>query len=77
MSMAPPASPVGAEEEEAGDSRDCTSEGEGGRVFSRDNLKGGSIGVQAGGRGVLGVYYLLENIIPTRKYPAVIVSSKF
>ena len=51
----------------------------------------------AGGRGVLGVYYLLENIItvnlkggktavkwgkippfpPTRKYPVVIVSSKF
>ena len=56
-----------------------------------------NIGVRAGGRGVLGVYYLLENIIhyyycqseggedsskippfpPTRKYTAVIVSSKF
>ena len=33
------------------------------RVFSRDILKGGNIGVRAGGRGVLGVYYLLENII--------------
>ena len=33
------------------------------RVFSRDLLKGGNIGVLAGGRGVLGVYYLLENII--------------
>ena len=32
------------------------------RVFSRDILKGGNIGVLAGGRGVLGVYYLLENI---------------
>ena len=69
------------------------------RVFSRDILKGRNIGVQAGGRGVLGVYYLLENIIhyyycqseggedsslggedpppPPRKYPAVIVSSRF
>ena len=28
-----------------------------------DILKGGIIGVLAGGRGVLGVYYLLENII--------------
>ena len=27
----------------------------------RDILKGGNIGVRAGGRGVLGVYYLLEN----------------
>ena len=26
------------------------------RVFSRDILKGGNIGVLAGGRGVLGVY---------------------
>ena len=33
------------------------------RVFSRDILKGGNIGVRAGGRGVLGVYYLLESII--------------
>ena len=33
------------------------------RVFSRDILKGGNFGVLAGGRGVLGVYYLLENII--------------
>ena len=33
------------------------------RVFSRDILKGGNVGVRAGGRGVLGVYYLLENII--------------
>ena len=33
------------------------------REFSRDILKGGNIGVRAGGRGVLGVYYLLENII--------------
>ena len=33
------------------------------RVFSRDILKGGNIGVRAGGRGVLGAYYLLENII--------------
>ena len=33
------------------------------RVFSRDILKGGNIGVLAGGRGVLGVYYLLENKI--------------
>ena len=33
------------------------------RVFSRDILKGGNIGVRAGGRGFLGVYYLLENII--------------
>ena len=32
-------------------------------VLSRDILKGGNIGVRAGGRGVLGVYYLLENII--------------
>ena len=32
-------------------------------VFSRDILKWGDIGVRAGGRGVLGVYYLLENII--------------
>ena len=32
-------------------------------VFSRDILKVGNIGVLAGGRGVLGVYYLLENII--------------
>ena len=32
-------------------------------LFSRDILKGGNIGVLAGGRGVLGVYYLLENII--------------
>ena len=31
-----------------------------GRVFSRDILKGGNIGVLAGGRGVLGVYYLLK-----------------
>ena len=29
----------------------------------RDILKGGNIGMRAGGRGVLGVYYLLENII--------------
>ena len=42
------------------------------RVFSRDILKGGNIGMLAGGRGVLGVYYLLENIIGE-----VIVSSKF
>ena len=33
------------------------------RVFSRDILKGGNIGVLAGGKGVLGVYYILENII--------------
>ena len=33
------------------------------RVFSRDILKGGSIGVLAGGRGVLGLYYILKNII--------------
>ena len=33
------------------------------RVFSRDILKGGNNGVRASGRGVLGVYYLLENII--------------
>ena len=33
------------------------------RVFSRDILKGGNIDVRAGGRGVLGVYYHLENII--------------
>ena len=33
------------------------------RVFYRDILKGGNIGVLASGRGVLGVYYLLENII--------------
>ena len=33
------------------------------RGFSRDILKWGNIGVQAGGRGVLGVYYLVENII--------------
>ena len=35
------------------------------RVFSRDILKvgEGDIGVRAGGKGVLGVYYLLENII--------------
>ena len=34
------------------------------KVFSRDILKGGNnIGVRAGGRGVLGLYYLLENII--------------
>ena len=33
------------------------------RVFSRDILKGGNIGALAGSRGVLGVYYLLENII--------------
>ena len=26
-------------------------------------LRGGNIGVRAGGRGVLGVYYLLQNII--------------
>ena len=32
------------------------------RVFSRDILKGGNnIGVRAGGKGVLRVYYLLEN----------------
>ena len=42
------------------------------RVFSRDILKGGNIGVLAGGRGVLGVYYLLENISGE-----VIASSKF
>ena len=30
-------------------------------VFSRDILKGENIGVLASGRGVLGVYYLLEN----------------
>ena len=43
------------------------------RVFStRDTLKGGNIGVLAGDRGVLGVYYILENIIGE-----VIVSSKF
>ena len=30
-------------------------------VFSRDILKGGNIGMLAGGRGVLGLYYLLEN----------------
>ena len=29
----------------------------------RDILKGGNISVRAGGRGVLGVYCLLENII--------------
>ena len=34
-----------------------------GYIFSRDNLKGGNIGVRASGREVLGVYYLLENII--------------
>ena len=28
-----------------------------------DIWKGGNIGMRAGGRGVLGVYYLLENII--------------
>ena len=33
------------------------------RVFSRDILKGWNIGVRAGGRGVLGVYHILENII--------------
>ena len=33
------------------------------RVFSRDILKWGNIGVRAGGRGGLGVYYLVENII--------------
>ena len=34
------------------------------RVFSRDILKGGNnIGVRAGGRGGLGVYYLLENTL--------------
>ena len=34
------------------------------RVFSRDILKRGNIGVGlAGGKGVLGVYHLLENII--------------
>ena len=33
------------------------------RVFSRDILKGENIGLLASGRGVLGVYYLLENII--------------
>ena len=33
------------------------------RVFSKDVLKGGNIGMRAGGRGVLEVYYLLENII--------------
>ena len=27
----------------------------------RDILKGGNIGVLAGDRGILGVYYLLEN----------------
>ena len=32
-------------------------------VYSRDILKGENIGVRAGGRGVLGVWYLLENII--------------
>ena len=42
------------------------------RVFSGDILKGGNIGVRASGRGVLGVYYLLENIAGE-----VIVSSKF
>ena len=42
------------------------------RVFSGDILKLGNIGVLAGGRGVLEVYYLLENIIGE-----VIVSSKF
>ena len=34
-----------------------------GRVLSRDILMGENIGVRAGGRGVLGLYYLLENII--------------
>ena len=38
------------------------------RVFSRDILKGGNIGVLAGGRGVLGVYYILENIIHYHYY---------
>ena len=34
------------------------------RVFSRNILKGGhNIGVRAGGRGVLWVYYILENMI--------------
>ena len=33
------------------------------RVFSRDILKWRNIGMRAGGRGVLRVYYLLENII--------------
>ena len=42
------------------------------RVFSRDILKWGNIGVRAGDRGVLGVYYILENIIRE-----VIVSSNF
>ena len=32
------------------------------RIF-KGYYKGGNIGVLAGGRGVLGVYYLLENII--------------
>ena len=34
------------------------------RVFSRDILKGGgNIGVLAGGRGVLGVYYIVRLFI--------------
>ena len=33
------------------------------RIFSRDILKGENIGVLAGVRGVLEVYYLLETII--------------
>ena len=33
------------------------------RIFSRDILKGGNIGVLAVGRGVVGVYYILEIII--------------
>ena len=33
------------------------------RVFSRDILKGENIGVRAGGRGVLGVYSFLENML--------------
>ena len=36
--------------------------------FSRDILKGGNIGMRAGGRGVLGVYYLLENNIIIHYY---------
>ena len=36
--------------------------------FSRDILKGGTIGVRAGGRGVLGVYHLLENNIIIHYY---------
>ena len=59
------------------------------RVFSRDILKAGILACEPV-VGVLGVYYLLENIMHyyycqseggedshPRKYPAVIVSSKF